>query len=66
LEDCHEDVKFASQLRQVSDRIEAIYASRRRGRKRDGYTASSFDLRRQTLIGAQRHPRQKGAARVLL
>jgi hypothetical protein len=42
---CHADIRFARQLRQVFDRIEAIYASHRRSRERDGDISGGFGLR---------------------
>jgi hypothetical protein len=65
MEECHADIRFARQLRQVFNQIEAISASRCRNCERDGDITGGFDLRRQTLFGARRQLHQNETAGML-
>src|SRR5262245_38113234 len=66
LEECHADGKFAHQLRQGFNQVEASFDYG--GGISDRNTADIYTskLHLATRFGAQRQPRQKGTARVLL
>src|SRR5262245_49734575 len=66
LEECHADGKFAHQLRQGYNQVEASFASGGDVRDRNSVDMDSSKLHLTTPFGVQCQPRQKGTARVLL